>query len=174
MELFDLYDAHRRRTGRTMVRGDAVPEGTYRLVVHICIFNSRGELLIQQRQSFKDGWPNMWDVSVGGSVTAGEDSRLGAKRELAEELGLEADFSDLAPVITTTFTGGFDDFYILPMDLDPDALHLQETEVQALKWASKEEVLALVDHGQFIPYNKAFLEYIFFRSDHSGNHDVKR
>ena len=67
MELFDLYTADRVKTGRTMVRGDAVPEGCYRIVVHVCIFDPEGRMLIQQRQPFKEGWSNMWDITVGGS-----------------------------------------------------------------------------------------------------------
>ena len=46
MELFDLYTADRVKTGRTMVRGGQTPEGFYRLVVHICIFNPEGKMLI--------------------------------------------------------------------------------------------------------------------------------
>ena len=57
MELFDLYTADRVKTGKTMVRGEPVPEGCYRIVVHICIFNEQGQMLIQQRQPFKRGWP---------------------------------------------------------------------------------------------------------------------
>lgn len=174
MEIFDLYDAARRPTGQTMVRGEQPPEGRYRLVVHVCIFNSNGEMLIQQRQPFKASWPNMWDVSVGGSVTAGEDSRQGAHRELLEELGLDVDFFQQAPVLTTTFTGGFDDFYVLHMDLDPTALDLQESEVQAAKWADEAEVMALLEAGRFIPYQKAFLQYIFFRRNHGGNFDIDK
>ena len=174
MEIFDLYDPHRRPTGETMVRGTPVPWGRYRQVVHVCIFNENGEMLIQQRQSFKDGWPGLWDVSVGGSVVSGETSAQGARRELREELGLEADFEAQAPAVTTTFTGGFDDFYILHMELDPTQLKLQASEVQAVRWASEAEVLELLDKGQFIPYQKAFLQYIFFRRDHGGNFDVNR
>lgn len=172
MEIFDLYDCARRPVGQTMVRGDQTPPGLYRLVVHVCIFNSKGELLIQQRQSFKDGWPNLWDVSVGGSVITGESSQMGAHRELLEELSLDVDFSALAPALTTTFTGGFDDCYVLHMDLDPAELKLQYEEVQAARWASKTEVLALLACGQFIPYQQALLEYLFFRSAHCGNLDA--
>ena len=60
------------------------------------------------------------------------------------------------------------------MELDPALLHLQESEVQAAKWAGEAEVLELLDKGQFIPYHRAFLQYIFFRSSHSGNFDVKQ
>lgn len=174
MELFDLYDTARRPTGETMVRGTAVPAGKYRLVVHVCIFNSRGEMLIQQRQSYKDGWPNLWDVSVGGSVTAGETSQQGAHRELLEELGLDVDFTAMAPVLTTTFTGGFDDIYVLTMDLDPAALTLQESEVQAARWASETEILDMIEHKNFIPYSRPFMEYLFFRRNHGGNFDTDR
>ena len=61
MELLDLYTEDRVRTGKTMVRGTVVPEGLCRLVVHVCIFDSRGRMLIQQRQPFKSGWSNYWD-----------------------------------------------------------------------------------------------------------------
>lgn len=169
MEIFDLYDASRRPTGETMVRGTATPEGSYRLVVHICIFNSRGEMLIQQRQPFKKTWSNMWDITLGGAVTAGETSQQGAHRELLEELGLDEDFSYTAPTISTSFQNGFDDVYILHRDIALSALKLQPEEVQAAKWADKEEILALIDSGNFIPYSKAFIEYLFFRSAHHGN-----
>ena len=79
MELFDLYTAEGEKTGRTIVRGEPVPEGFYRLVVHVCIFNPEGKMLIQQRQPFKKGWSNMWDVSVGGCAVAGDSSRSGCQ-----------------------------------------------------------------------------------------------
>ena len=84
MELFDLYTAEREKTGRTMVRGEAVPEGCYRLVVHVCIFDPEGRMLIQQRQPFKKSWSNLWDITVGGSAVAGDSSRSAAERETME------------------------------------------------------------------------------------------
>lgn len=60
-------------------------KGTYHLVVHVCVFNQKGEMLIQQRQPFKQGWPNLWDVTMGGSALAGETSQQAAMRELKEE-----------------------------------------------------------------------------------------
>ena len=81
MELFDLYTKDREPTGKKMVRGDRVPEGLYRLVVHVCIFDQEGRMLIQQRQPFKEGWSDMWDVTVGGSAVTGDSSRTAAERE---------------------------------------------------------------------------------------------
>lgn len=169
MEIFDLYDERRRPTGETMVRGTPTPAGRYRLVVHVCIFNSKGEMLIQQRQPFKSTWANMWDITLGGAVTAGENTQLAAHRELMEELGLDVDFTHSAPTVSTSFRNGFDDLYILHLDPDIQQLKLQAEEVQSAKWASKEEILTMIGSGCFIPYSKAFIEYLFFRRTHHGN-----
>ena len=49
MELWDVYDINRNKTGKTAVRGEGLPEGGYHLVVHVCIIGSDGRMLIQQR-----------------------------------------------------------------------------------------------------------------------------
>lgn len=82
MEIWDLYTKDRIKTEETMVRGEKITKGFYRLVVHVCIFNSQGEMLIQQRQLFKSSWPNMWDVTVGGSAISGDTSQSAAEREV--------------------------------------------------------------------------------------------
>ncbi len=35
MEVWDLYNERRERTGQSHIRGDAIPEGLYHLVVHV-------------------------------------------------------------------------------------------------------------------------------------------
>lgn len=92
-ELWDIYAKDREKTGRFHRRGDPMKAGEYHLVVHVCIFNSRNQLLIQQRQPFKKGWPNMWDISVGDSALKGESSSQAAERELYEELGIRMELS---------------------------------------------------------------------------------
>ena len=49
MELLDLYTKDRILTNLQVSRGVRVPSGYYRLVVHICIFNEEGKMLIQKR-----------------------------------------------------------------------------------------------------------------------------
>ena len=91
MELVDLYDEDRLPLGRTAERyGEHLP-GEHRLVVHVCLFDRSGRLLIQQRSREKRQWPERWDVSVGGGVAAGETSRRAAEREVLEELGYPLD-----------------------------------------------------------------------------------
>ena len=170
MELFDLYTSEREKTGKTMVRGDPVPEGYYRLVVHVCIFDPQGRMLIQRRQPFKKGWSGFWDISVGGSAVSGDSSRSAAERETREELGLSLDLSRVRPSLTLHWEHGFDDFYLLTREVDLRSLRLQEEEVQAVRWASEEEILDMIDGGQFIPYEKNLIRLLFYRRDHRSAH----
>ena len=170
MELWDLYTQDRQPTGLTMVRGSEHPQGYYRLVVHVCIFNSKGQMLIQQRQPFKEGWPNMWDVSVGGSVVAGESSREAAEREVAEELGLRISLEGVRPAITISFKEGFDDNYVMIRDVKDEEITLQPEEVQAYEWADEAEILQMIEDGLFIPYHKGKIELLFFLRNHMGSH----
>ena len=126
MELFDLYDDERNFTGETIERGKPLPENRYHLVIHICIFGSDGKMLIQQRQPFKKGFPDKWDISVGGSAVAGENSRQAASRELYEELGISHDFSHDCPMLTVHFERGFDDVYVIHKDIAVSELRLQK------------------------------------------------
>lgn len=170
MELFDLYTADREKTGKTMARGEPTPEGFYRLVVHVCIFNEQGQMLIQQRQPFKSGWSNLWDISVGGSAVAGDSSRSAAERETWEELGLSIDLSEERPTLTIYWENGFDDYYVVNQTPNLDSLKLQYEEVQRVRWADKDEILGMIDDGSFIPYEKSMIELLFFRRNHRSSH----
>ena len=167
MELWDLYDENRVKLGRTMVRGNKQPDGVYRIVVHACIFNSKGEMLIQQRQPFKSGWSNMWDVTVGGSAVSGDTSCMAVERELFEELGLEMSFESVLPSLTLTPDGVFDDFYIAVRDdIDISSLKLQYSEVQRVKWASRDEIISMIKEESFIPYAESFIDFLYHLRDH--------
>jgi isopentenyldiphosphate isomerase len=57
-------------------------------VVHLHVFNSKGELFLQKRSMTKDIQPGKWDTSVGGHVSPGESVEAALKREAFEELNL--------------------------------------------------------------------------------------
>lgn len=161
MELWDVYNKDRVFMDKTIKRREKLGKDEYHTVVHVCIFNSKNEMLIQQRQPFKEGFPNMWDVTVGGSSLAGETSSEAANREVLEEIGYSIDLSSDRPFLTINFEYGFDDYYIIEKDIDITKLTLQYEEVKVVKWADKNEILKMIDDGLFIPYYKSFIEMIF-------------
>ncbi|HEV2491919.1 MAG TPA: NUDIX domain-containing protein [Terriglobia bacterium] len=57
-------------------------------VVHILVFNRRGELLLQQLSRTRTRHPGYWGSSVAGYIFAGESYEAAAGRRLGEELGI--------------------------------------------------------------------------------------
>ncbi len=95
-ELIDLIDDAGNTIGvikRSEMRGRRLPHRC----VYLFVFNRRGELFIHQRTATKDVYPSFWDLAVGGVLTAGETFDVGAKRELLEELGVQAEPEPLFP-----------------------------------------------------------------------------
>ena len=170
MELWDLYSKDREKLGETMERGATHPTGKYRLVVHMAIFNSRGEMFIQQRQSTKFGWPNLWDISASGSVITGETTCMAAEREIGEELGLSISFANRRPALTVHFPDGMGDVFVIEQDVDLSAVTLQEEEVQAVRWASEGEILRMIENDTFIPYQPNFISLLFYLRNHATLH----
>jgi len=168
VELVDLYDEDRIPLRKISDRYSKKEEGEYRIVVHICIFNSRGQMLIQRRSMQKESCPGLWDVSAAGGVNAGETSRQGAERECREELGYALELGGVRASVTVNFDRGFDDFYIVKRDVDLSELELQTEEVSEVRWASLEEVVELLHREEFIPYPEGFLHFLFDMQDTFG------
>ena len=100
MEVWDLYDIDRQKTKKTMKKSEKFPKGDYySLRVHLCLFNKKGEMLIQQRHSSKKHWPNLWDLTLSGGAIAGDNSRKAITREIKEELEVEIKVGDLIHTI---------------------------------------------------------------------------
>lgn len=85
LEVVDEKGNIRGIAPRSVIHGN--PSMMHR-VVHILVFNKKGQLLLQKRSLKKDVAPGMWDTSVGGHVDPGEDIEEAAERELMEELGV--------------------------------------------------------------------------------------
>lgn len=151
-ELFTIYDAKQQPTDKIGIRGVPLCQGEFRMVVTVLIFNSKNELLIQQRASNKDFFPNLWDFSASGQVLANEAIFKGAERELFEELGIYIDLSNIPIRFTCSFEEGWDHYFFAQKDIKLDKLSLQKEEVQQVKFVGKEDFMALVESNEFIPY----------------------
>lgn len=130
-------------------------------------------MLIQQRQPFKSGWPNMWDITIGGSAVSGETSQTAIEREIFEEIGLKIDLQNIQPHLTINFDTGFDDVYLIEREIDIKDLVLQYEEVQKVEWATLNEILQKIDIGIFIPYHKSLIQLFFYMRKKYGYHQAK-
>ncbi len=68
-------------------------------VIHLHVFNSKGELYLQKRPDWKDIQPGKWDTSVGGHIDLGESVDIALRRETQEELGI----TDFMPEKLTSY-----------------------------------------------------------------------
>ena len=114
------------------------------------MFNSRGELCVQKRTDTKDVFPGYYDIAAGGVVLAGEAYEAGARRELAEEVGISgvplahhfvfhyAD--DYTRVWGSVFTCVYD-----------GALLLQKEEVESASFMPLEAVRSHAERAPYTP-----------------------
>ncbi len=157
MEIWDLYNERRERTGRSHIRGDTIPEGFYHLVVHVWIKNSKGEYLLSKRSENRPTFPLLWEC-VGGSVLQGEDSLAGALRETREEVGLP-----LLPEDGTLIRSGIRnevngvrfsdilDVWLFHYDGSVDLKDATTDEVAQVRWMNKEQIRSLCERGELVP-----------------------
>lgn len=91
-EVFPIVDENGTLTG-SATRGEC-HNGSMLLhpVVHLHVFNSKGDLYLQRRPAWKDIQPGKWDTAVGGHVDYGETPEEALWREVREELSI-TDFS---------------------------------------------------------------------------------
>jgi isopentenyldiphosphate isomerase len=97
-------------------------------VVHLHVFNSKGELFLQKRPMFKKVQPGKWDTVVGGHISWGEDVTISLQREAQEEMGISA----FNPRELKT--------YIWESDIEREYVHCFITEYNDKITFNKEEI----------------------------------
>jgi isopentenyl-diphosphate Delta-isomerase len=143
-ELLDLLTPAGEPTGHTKPKADVHRDGDWHRSAHVWLLNDRGELLLQLRSPHKENDPDRWDISVAGHVSAGEDARTSACREVAEEIGLEIGADELQWLfhlpVERSLNGGtyldreWHEVFLLRKDPALADLTLQLSEVAAVRW----------------------------------------
>lgn len=82
-----LVDRHDRPTGK-MEKLEAHEKGLLHRAITVYVFNSRHQLLLQQRASGKYHCGGLWSNSTCGHPYPGEPTQHAAERRLQEEMGL--------------------------------------------------------------------------------------
>ena len=159
MELVDLLNDRKELIGETCER-NSVPEGKYRLSIHIWIVNDKNEILIQQRSASRKMFPNMW-TNTGGACIAGETSIETVFRELREELNVIPNIDDLELIASYKRKKDYVDVWLLRQNINIKDLKFNDNEVQAAKWLTIEEWKKLLIEEKAIKSSTDyFLNYI--------------
>lgn len=163
MELLDIVTEEGVPTGRVKERSAVHRDGDLHRTSHVWIARknekSGMELLLQKRSAGKDSHPGCYDISSAGHIPAGCGYLESALRELKEELGITAEAGSLEDrgiryiCWEEEFHGQvFRDrqvsrVYLLWMDIEIEALKLQEEEVESVRWMDYQECVDAVRTG---------------------------
>ncbi len=154
METWDLYTAQEVPTGKTVTRGEVIPEGYYHLVSEILLRHTDGDYLLMKRSAAKTIYPGAWEATAGGSALAGENAMLCARRELREETGIDCDnFRELGSMTSTESRTIYHSFLAI-CDCPKDSVKLQKGETEDYRWLSEEEFREFWQTGNSVPIQK--------------------
>lgn len=147
MEKRDLYDKNKQKTNEVIFATEETPKNRYILVELVLIQNSKGKILVQKRSKQKGGEYGL----TAGHAKSGESSIQGIISEIKEELGLEVSKEELKLIYSERNDEErcFYDLYYLLKDIDISKIKYEVTEVECVKWCSKEEIKELCERGEF-------------------------
>jgi isopentenyldiphosphate isomerase len=149
-ELFPLVDESGKVTG--CASRSECHNGSKLLhpVIHLHIFNRKGEWLLQKRSMNKDIQPGKWDTSVGGHVDFGENVETALFREVEEELGIK----DFTPLFLRS--------YVFESEIEKEMVYAYKTvyegpfewnrdEIDEIRFWTPEDIKRNVGNAVFTP-----------------------
>ena len=161
-ERFDICDETGMPTGKTVRRSQAHAEDILHRTAHVWVVDRRQaetKILLQQRSFQKDSYPGQFDTSSAGHIRAGDEPLSSALRELAEELGIHAEETDLSYAgkfrihYEKEFHGKmFRDnevtfVYVYEKPVLAECLAIQKEELECVRWFGLEETAEALAAG---------------------------
>lgn len=153
-EFFDVLNEWGEFTNEVASREECHKKGLWHKgVVVFIVSNDNKRVLLQQRSATKKLYPNLWDITAGGHVFAGELGYEAVIRETKEEIGIDLTRESLEFIGATTsenikgdiINRHYNEYYIAHDDIDIKNITLQTEEVQDIKWFTKEEIIEKVN-----------------------------
>ena len=146
-EFLDIVDENNEVVGSAPY-ADVYTKRLNHRIVHVLLFNGKGEIFLQQSSANKKFCPGHWGTSAGGHVQKGESYEQAAKRELKEELGVTVALTKLLDTPydhykMRKFLGVF-------RGISEGPFKLNEEEVAGGRWFSVADARDMVKKNQLI------------------------
>jgi 8-oxo-dGTP pyrophosphatase MutT (NUDIX family) len=155
-----LYDPGSGRPAGSAPRSSVRRENLPHAATGVLVRRSSGEVLVHRRSATKDLWPGLLDCAFGGVVLAGESPEAGARRELAEEAGVDDPAVPLEPLLVTWYRDD-DTWYLAHVytAVWDGPVRFVDGEVEAAWWEDADAVrAALADAATpFVPDTRRLL-----------------
>lgn len=154
-EKFDILNELGEFKGEIATREECHKKGLWHRAVYAFIIDNKGNILLQKRSNNKKLWPNMWDVTVGGHVCAGEFGRQALIREVKEELGIAINDDDIKYLIGSTsineqgaiINKHYNECYLITKNINISDIKIQKEEVSEVRYFSKDELLKRISNN---------------------------
>ena len=141
--------------------------------VHVWFYTDTGKILLQKRSPNKIAFPNLWDVSVAGHISAGEDTITSALREIEEEIGLSISKDELQEIgsyhekhqhAPDFIENEIHHIYIGRIFASINELKIQEEELSAIKLIPIDTFKTALTHPDFnktyVPHSKDYYTFV--------------
>lgn len=169
-ELVDICDDKNTLLGIQKMKSEAHAMGLWHRAAHIWMYNSAGDILLQLRAKNKPLYPDMWDISAAGHVSADEAPIVSAIREVEEEIGISVTEENLHFTCIKQLEETYEDInnkefcymYFFQYNGDPSTLTLQQSEVAGIEFWSPERIVSELDKGnsKLVPHGRDYWQYV--------------
>jgi len=158
-EILPVVDEAGNITGKAM-RGDCHFNPAKKIlhpVVHLHVFNQKGDIFLQHRPLTKLVQPGKWDTAVGGHVSYGENIRNSLHREAFEEIGIKDFKAELVQKYIWETDAEKELVYMFTCETEEEII-VNQDEVSEGRFWTFTEIRANFGKGVFTPnFEKEFL-----------------
>jgi isopentenyl-diphosphate Delta-isomerase len=165
-----LVDAADRVVGRLSKSRCHEGRGVLHRAFSLLIFNTAGDLLIQQRSASKRLWPLYWSNSCCSHPRSGEDMGTATQRRLREELGITCPLHFLFKFqYQAQFdpTGSEHELCSVYIGTCPEPIVVDPNEIAAWRWVAPAELQSLLASPTGIKFTPWFtMEWARIWRDH--------
>ena len=146
MEFLDIVNENDEVIGKAS-RKEVYEKRLDHRIVHIILFNDKGEMALQLRSRRISFCPHHWGTPVGGHVQSGESYEEAALREFKEELGTAAKIS-FAYKDLYNDPRGLRKFLVTFRTVFNGPFNINSKEVEKMEYFSLDKIQDIINSGE--------------------------